>query len=225
MRLWYGFGGWIRVQSDESPGWVYLRLGDDGHGWRTRELYVDAGEDVIPAVALRKLPLARIEALAVQGEGSERLAKSMRWPGPQLSVMAESFTSRHIGKRRNCETCGSPVDPKHGRSLDWLETSWWAQFDHPDVQVRVRRPSRPRTELGERKAPPAPPPLSAPDDGLTDEFFEQVRAAYDAAVDGGRPPAPTLAVQARVPTRTVHRWVYLARKRGIMAPGKPGRAG
>jgi hypothetical protein len=227
MRLWYGYGGWIRVQSEDSPGWAYLRLADDGHGgWRTRELYVNAGENVIPAVALRKLPLAKIEALAVQGEGREHLDKRMRSPGPQLSVMAESFTTRYIGKRGNCETCGSPVDPKHGRCLDWLETSWWAQFDQPDVQVRVRQPNRrPRAKPDERKAPPEPSPLSSPDDGLTDEFFKQVRAAYDAAVNAGRPPAPTLAEQAGTTVRTVHRWVYLARKRGIMQPGKPGRAG
>ncbi len=225
MQILYGHSGWIRVERDDLPGWLYLRLAADSEGaWRTRELYLE-GELPVSASTLRRLPLAHIEAVVTQGEGVRRLEASMRKPGPQLSIMAEMFTTAHIGKRPNCASCGALVNNRNGRALTWLETSWWAQF--PDSEVTVNRPSRPRATLdkAERQRPPKPPPLSAPEGRLTGQFLRGVGEAYDAAVERGEAPAQALAAQANVPVRTVHRWIYTARKRGIMPKGKQGRIG
>lgn len=68
--------------------------------------------------------------------------------------------------------------------------------------------------------------LSPPTAGLTDEFLEQVARAYRAAVARGERPNKSLAEQVGDGGgRTVERWVYLARKRGFLPPGRPGRAG
>jgi hypothetical protein len=65
---------------------------------------------------------------------------------------------------------------------------------------------------------PELPRLSAPENGLTDEFLREVAKAYDAAVAHRMPPGEALAELAGVSPRTVHRWVYTARKRGLMEP-------
>lgn len=222
MRVTYGNGGWIRVQDEGIPGWLYLKLDRDELGrWTTRDLYLDCSRP-LTADVLRRLPLARVEAIAAQGEGADRLDRSTRRPGPQLDLMAQAFATRHIGHRPNCDKCGGLVDPRQGRPLDWLETSWWAQVD----DVKVRRPTPPRQGLDQEPEEAAPaPPLVAPTEGLTERFLGTVRAAYDRAVRDGMAPAPTLAGQAGVPVRTVHRWVYLARQRGIMPAAAPGKAG
>ena len=67
------------------------------------------------------------------------------------------------------------------------------------------------------------PPLRAPAGGrLTDEFLRDVHRAYTAAVARGEWPAPALAEQAGVSLHAVRKWVYTARRRGIMPPGRQG---
>jgi hypothetical protein len=68
-------------------------------------------------------------------------------------------------------------------------------------------------------------PLDRPD-RLDDAFLHHVADAYvDAIRRGAASPAVMLARQATVPVRTVHRWIYLARKAGHLPPGSQGRIG
>jgi transposase len=60
---------------------------------------------------------------------------------------------------------------------------------------------------------------------LTDKFLSDIARAYAAAVARREPPNKTIAADAAVPIRTVERWVYTARKRGIMAPTRKGSRG
>ncbi|MFJ4794137.1 hypothetical protein [Kitasatospora purpeofusca] len=69
------------------------------------------------------------------------------------------------------------------------------------------------------------PLVKAPDGRLTDEFLRDVAEAYTWLTEANRRPAPGIADMAEVPVRTVHRWIYEARKRGILPPARPGRAG
>lgn len=64
--------------------------------------------------------------------------------------------------------------------------------------------------------------LSPPTTGLSDEFLKQVAHAYTAAVARGERPNKSLAEQTRTPQRTVERWVYLARKKKLLPPARPG---
>ncbi len=59
--------------------------------------------------------------------------------------------------------------------------------------------------------------LSPPRAGLTPEFLQEVANAYTAAVARGERPNKALAEQVgHDNSRTVERWVYLARKRGLL---------
>lgn len=64
-----------------------------------------------------------------------------------------------------------------------------------------------------------------PDRRLTDTYLAQVVRAYHAAVEAGKPPAPTIAEDVGAPVRTVRSWIHKARQRGLMPPGRPGHTG
>jgi hypothetical protein len=69
------------------------------------------------------------------------------------------------------------------------------------------------------------PPLDRPE-RIDGAFLQHVADAYaDAIRRGSRSPSEILARHATVPVRTVHRWVYLARKAGYLPPGSQGRIG
>jgi hypothetical protein len=61
--------------------------------------------------------------------------------------------------------------------------------------------------------------------GLTDQFLEDVARAYQSATSRGLRPNVALAEQAQAPKRTVEKWVYLARKKGLLPATRPGRVG
>lgn len=69
------------------------------------------------------------------------------------------------------------------------------------------------------------PMIHAPEGRLTDEFLADVADAYRWLTRAKRAPAPAIADMAKVPVRTVHRWIYEARKRDILPPARQGRAG
>ncbi|WP_146231841.1 hypothetical protein [Lentzea atacamensis] len=65
-----------------------------------------------------------------------------------------------------------------------------------------------------------------PTRGLTDEFLRSVKRAYEAAVARGERPNAAISNQLGIPLKTVQRWVYTARQRGIMQPaGRQGASG
>lgn len=67
--------------------------------------------------------------------------------------------------------------------------------------------------------------LKAPTAGLTDEFLDQLAAAYRELAAAKRAPAPAIAEQTGRPVGTVHRWIAEARKRGYLPPAQRGRVG
>lgn len=69
------------------------------------------------------------------------------------------------------------------------------------------------------------PQIKAPEGRITDDFLQDVADAYRWLADRDMPPAPTIAELSGSPVRTVHRWIYEARKRGILPPARSGRAG
>jgi hypothetical protein len=58
-----------------------------------------------------------------------------------------------------------------------------------------------------------------------DEFYVRVAKAYSWLAGRTSRPAAELAERNDVPLSTVHRWVKEARRRGLLGPGRPGRAG
>ena len=100
---------------------------------------------------------------------------------------------------------------------DWPAMNSYAQYHHlPGYGI-------PQSPMGREHKQVTPPELKLdpPEDGrLSDEFLRTVAVAYEAAIAQRRPPAKTLGKIAGVSDRTVHLCVYLARKRGLMAPAK-----
>src|SRR4051794_12398432 len=86
-----GHGGWVRVDDDDMPGVVYIRLAQDERGrWYVAELYIDGRGEEIHQGHLRGLPLSAVAALGVEDEDDE-VAKSTRRAGVDLSRLASHF--------------------------------------------------------------------------------------------------------------------------------------
>lgn len=61
--------------------------------------------------------------------------------------------------------------------------------------------------------------------GRPDRFYEDIATEYLDLARSSRRPAADLADEHEVPVTTVHRWIKEARRRGHLAPGRPGKAG
>lgn len=107
---------------------------------------------------------------------------------------------------------------------------WYMAESDPDLRADVHAEVRrafPSTWIEDRprQEPPFELSPSAPAEGLTDPFLQDVATAYRDAVSRGLRPNIALAQQTQHEKRTVEKWVYLARKKGFLEPTKPGRVG
>lgn len=211
MELRQGNGGWYLAQGSDLglPGRLYFRLHEVDGSLRLTELYLDGRGAPVTAGPLRRLPIAVLERGATaMADGSDLSRAKLTSPGPDLSRLAAYFSTTF------------------GKAKHWVADSMRAQQRGSGIpQVPYpHEAGRKRPLTLERRLDPPPaddekPRLGAPEDGrLTDEFLRDVARAYDAAVARREPPANALAALAGVSPRTVHRWVYTARKRGLMAP-------
>lgn len=81
MQLVVDDGGWVRVWGPADPGALYVRFAQDGTGrWRPYEVSVSGGPDPVTGKMLRTLPLAAIEALLVQDDLRDELARRAHIP-------------------------------------------------------------------------------------------------------------------------------------------------
>ena len=61
--------------------------------------------------------------------------------------------------------------------------------------------------------------------GYPDAFYDSIATAYRTLVATSSRPVAELAAANDVPVTTAQRWVKEARRRGLLAPGHPGKAG
>lgn len=61
--------------------------------------------------------------------------------------------------------------------------------------------------------------------GYPDAFYEAVASIYRHLAATSSRPVGDLAEANEVPVTTAQRWVKEARRRGLLAPGQPGKAG
>jgi len=61
--------------------------------------------------------------------------------------------------------------------------------------------------------------------GYPDAFYDSIASAYRTLVATSSKPVSELAVANDVPVTTAQRWVKEARRRGLLAPGHPGKSG
>jgi len=114
-----------------------------------------------------------------------------------------------------------------------IEATANAQLAVVDARV-VPAPARRR-----RRAVPGGPRRPTPNDkgweqpsdaqgaprGRPDRFYADIAAEYQDQTRRSRRPAADLADRHGVPVSTAHRWIKEARRRGLLAPGRPGKAG
>lgn len=189
------------------PGRVYVRMQEVDGRLRMTELYIDGRGTPIPPSALRRFPVQMLEQWVASWFDTELGSLSIprsKMPGPDLSRLAAYFGGSRKALRRN--------------TTNWVVDSFLAQEDGNE-RMQAPYPKDLVTITDEDDAEGWPVELSLPPDGrLTDEFLHDVAVAYEAAIRQRLPPANELAKAANVSPRTVHRWVYTARKRGVMPP-------
>lgn len=61
--------------------------------------------------------------------------------------------------------------------------------------------------------------------GYPDAFYDSIASAYRSLVATSPKPVAELAAANEVPVTTAQRWVKEARRRGLLAPGHPGKSG
>lgn len=208
MLLRPGRGGWCRVDGGLGlPGRVYARMTQVDGQLRMTELYIDGRGEAIPPAALRKFPTAMLEqwVTSIRDRPDEfRWGRLVDAVGPDLSRLA-AFFARGVTAREESL-------PKTRRN--WVVDSFLAQTGGS------RPPRYPFDSWnGEDDEDAGEIDLELPEDGrLTDEFLSDVARAYDTAIARRESPAVAIGRAVDVSPRTVHRWVYTARKRGIMPP-------
>jgi hypothetical protein len=69
------------------------------------------------------------------------------------------------------------------------------------------------------------PPRAGRSRGRPDRFYADIADTYRHLAQTSRRPAGELAARHDVPVTTAHRWIKEARRRGFLAPGRPGKAG
>ena len=67
--------------------------------------------------------------------------------------------------------------------------------------------------------------LRAGSGGYPEEFYEVAASAYRELAASSPRPVADLAAANEVPVTTAQRWVKESRRRGLLPPGRPGKAG
>jgi hypothetical protein len=96
-----------------------------------------------------------------------------------------------------------------------IEAAANAQLHHRAPPPPARRP-RSRIRASLRTDPVA---------GYPDEFYDAVATVYRQLATTSSRPVAVLAEANDVPVTTARRWVKETRRRGLLAPGRPGKAG
>jgi hypothetical protein len=249
MEATMGSGGWAEIYGDDLglPGRVYVRFTKVGERFRISELYVDGRGEPIQPGSLRRFAIGTVEDWLGREEWLESRSGTV---GVDLSRLASHYVEDSpLGSGgyagRTCECCGAPlkgderwrsrhaeVAERAGREYreqaitDWVELSQLAQLAPLFKQEglpEIRQSSEPSRRRRRLQAEPEPIILAHPVNGLTDAFLQDVAAAHRAALGQGRTdPAVAIAeaLGEGAQVRTVHSWIYKARKRGFLPPAR-----
>ena len=218
-----GNGGWVALDGLDLPGPLYVRVRDDAGRLRITELYLDAsrGSSFIEAQDIRDLPVRVIETfLNYYGDG---IRDRMKIPAPDLSTLASYFGTTFMRYEELIAEGNWVAASLAGQDL--LSPGQKRGITEKQRAPVMRVPHARRRWSGIREADEGFRLTAGPTEGLTDDFLHDVAHAYAAAVTRGEKPNVSIAEQVGYPLKTVQRWVYTARLRGIMPRGRKGAVG
>lgn len=172
---------------------MLAKLERRGDRYECTRLIIDGELD---SQMLRKIPMARIEAMATMKATEEFLLADIP-PSVRPSLLQQPVL----------------LDNEFGAIDDVLDVHL-----SRTKELVGSQPSGGAT--GHRRET-----LSRPDGTDPEGFSRRVAEAYAEAASATRAPATVLAEEADVPVTTVHRWIREARQRGLLPPARKGRAG
>lgn len=184
----------MRVDLIDLPGPLYLRLAEQDGRWSVIDVYIDGRGARITPLMLRTLPLADIEDVCNSADVVSNLAARAATAAVRLTDAA-SYYATTVGSQNR---------------------TWIAGMLRGEP---VRRKPNPGDAVHLEAEP-----LHPPERGLTPTFLAELGRAYATAKQRGEAPAVALAAQSGANVRTVHRWIYLARKAGAIPPSGRRRA-
>lgn len=207
-RLICAPGGWARVTRPADATTVYMRLRGAGEGSMRRlnvHTVVMDSDSPISTHIWRDVPFKSVEEVAnnlhgiLGATGWNPLREELLKPAAGEPVGIEQL-ERHFGTEEELASMDGP-NPVISNNMAIL--------------------------VGGTGTPgEAPPPLSKPDGRITDEFLTSLARTYQWLVASKETaPATVIAEQTGAPVATVRRWIVNARQRGMLPPGRPGRAG
>lgn len=211
-RLICAPGGWVRATRTPDATTVYMRLRGAGGGQQQRlnvHTVVMDSDSPISTHVWRYVPFQAVEEVAngLQGflaaTGKNPFRDVLLAPAKVEPVDVEQL-ERHFGTEEELAAADGP-DPVVVGNM-----------------VLVSDSGAVSTQPGDE-----PAPLTKPSGGrITDEFLAELAQMYRWLVATGRTaPSTMIAEQTDTPVATVRRWVSSARKKGMLPPGRPGRAG
>jgi hypothetical protein len=242
VQVTFGNGGWVALGGldPELPGPVYIRFREINGRMRMTEFYLDASgsEGGIEAEDLRAFPVRQVEALV--NEDAVQLKHFEQRPAPDLSVLASYFTTDirdvvdladQVGKGNwvVASLVAQQLPPSEEQGTVFGSPQGGGHQLTPGEQAgagfAVMRVRRRLANWEVREVDTSYRLERGPDDGLTNEFLSTIARAYNAAIARGESPCKAIAGQTGHGKRTVERWVYTARQRGIMPRGRKGVSG
>lgn len=191
------------VQETGAPGWAEIVLPDIA----PRILIKVAEKDGRWVVANLVLVGEALDSTTLKSIPIARIESLLNTRGVGAALLA-----RQMGMTDDRPTWMPSYREEFGQ-LDDALTSYFA------------RESRPSLALSEPGTKPPREPLTRPDGTDPDDFYRKVAEVYNDVVRETSAPAKVLAEEAGVPTATVHRWIFEARRRGFLPPARKGRAG
>lgn len=143
----------------------------------------------------------RVRVRVGEGDDGRLHLVGLHVDGPLSAEVLRSIPVGRIEAAANAQLHPSAASPFDG---EWLGTGPW-----PAPDAGVVPPGLWRDATG----------------GYPDEFYDTVAVVYRRLAASSHRPVAEMAGANDVPVTTAQRWVKEARRRGLLAPGRPGKAG
>ena len=218
-----GPAGWVRFESEDLPGPLYVRLvKSETSRWVTTEIYLDgsdSGGQVVTPELVRRLPLASYESLA--NDYADELDERLTQPtAMNLSTMASYFNTT-FGTR--------PGVLQRQVTKNWVAMAYASRLNPEKLKAEGLDLDRPKTKRDPRGNPldTSYRLTQGPIDGINSAFLRNVARAYMAALGRGERPNKAIfeSLNGSYKKRTVEHWVLLARQQGYLPQTRKGATG